>query len=121
MPVWAAVIEVDPLFRAKTRNEQMTALSQYPAVSRDVAFLAPQELRHGEVVEFIRRSGLANLESVRIFDIFEDEKTLGKGVKSMAYGLTFRHAERTLRDDEVNNAVEKLRKKLTDDLHVTLR
>ncbi len=121
MPVWAAVIEVDPLFRAKTRNEQMTALSQYPAVSRDVAFLAPQELRHGEVVEFIRRSGLPNLESVRIFDIFEDEKTLGKGVKSMAYGLTFRHAERTLRDDEVNNAVEKLRKKLADDLHVTLR
>ena len=121
MPVWAAVLEADPLFTAKTRNEQMTALSQFPAVSRDVAFLAPQELRHGEVVEFIRRSNVANLESVRLLDIFVDEKTLGKGVKSMAYGLVFRHAERTLTDNEVNTATEKLRQKLADGLKVTLR
>ncbi len=121
MPVWAAVIDAEPLFTAKNRSEQMTALSQFPAVSRDVAFLAPRELRHGEVVEFIRRSGLKNLEAVRILDIFEDEKVLGKGVRSMAYGLVFRNPERTLKDDEVNGAVEKLRGKLSAELHVTLR
>jgi len=72
-------------------------------------------------VEFIRRSGLKNLEAVRILDIFEDEKVLGKGVRSMAYGLVFRNPERTLKDDEVNGAVEKLRGKLSAELHVTLR
>ena len=41
--------------------------------------------------------------------------------KSMAYELVFRHSERTLRDDEVNNAMDKLRKALENDLKVELR
>ena len=41
--------------------------------------------------------------------------------KSMAYSLSFRNKERTLTDSEVNNAMDKLRKRLAAELKVELR
>ena len=71
---------------------------------------------HADVLEFIRRAKPADLESVRLFDIFEKD-----GRKSMAYQLTFRNGERTLTDAEVNARFEKLREKLKNELKVELR
>ncbi|MBO5762620.1 MAG: phenylalanine--tRNA ligase subunit beta [Lentisphaeria bacterium] len=119
-PVFVAQIEMDALLRAKTLSELYTPISQYPAVSRDIAFVADQSLEHAAVLDFIRRCNLKNLESVKLFDIFSDEK-LGAGKKSMAYTLTFRHAERTLTDNEINGVYEKLRERLARELGVELR
>ena len=58
---------------------------------------------------------------MRLFDIFADEKVLGAGKKSMAYRGVFRNRERTLKDEEVNAAFEKMRKRLAADLNVILR
>ena len=90
--------------------------SLFPATSRDVAFVAPAGLTHADVLEFIRRAKPADLESVRLFDIFEKD-----GRKSMAYQLTFRNRERTLTDAEVNSRFEKLREKMRNELKVELR
>ncbi len=120
-PIFYAELEVAPLLAAKTLPVEYQAISQFPATSRDVAFVAPSSLRHADVTEFIRRSGLKNLEAIDLFDIFEDEKVLGAGRRSMAYKLTFRHAERTLTDQEVNNAFERLRERLARELNVELR
>lgn len=76
----------------------------------------PAGLTHADVLEFIRRAKPADLESVRLFDIFEKD-----GRKSMAYQLTFRNGERTLTDAEVNARFEKLREKLKNELKVELR
>ncbi len=119
--VYAAVLDAERLLKVKPRSAYCRPVSVFPAVSRDVAFVAPASLEHAAVVDFIRRSGLRNLESVELFDIFTDEKNLGSGRKSMAYSLTFRNAERTLTDTEVNQAFEKLREKLASGLKVELR
>ncbi len=119
--VFAALLDVDQLLAVKPRSIYYRALSQFPAVSRDVAFVADAGLEHATVTEFIRRAGLKHLESVELFDIFTDDKVLGAGRKSMAYKLTFRHAERTLTDAEVNAAFDKLRARLERELKVELR
>ena len=62
-----------------------------------------------------------NGEKIELFDIFADEKTLGEGKESAAYRFTFRAADRTLTDDEVNKAYNKLRDRLAADLKVELR
>ena len=72
-------------------------------------------------MDFIRRKKLQNLESVQLFDIFEDDAFKAKQQKSMAFSLTFRNSERTLKDEEVNAAVEKLRNALANELKVELR
>ncbi|MBQ4106808.1 MAG: phenylalanine--tRNA ligase subunit beta [Lentisphaeria bacterium] len=120
-PVFVAQIDIEALLAAKTASELYQPLSQFPATSRDIAFVADASLKHADVVDFIRKANMKNLESVKIFDLFLDDKAVGAGKKSMAYTLTFRHAERTLTDQEVNGAVEKLREKLAAQLGVELR
>ena len=60
-------------------------------------------------------------EQVKLFDIFVDDKLKAENKKSVAYTLTFRNKERTLTDNEVNAAMDKLRNKLVADLKFELR
>ncbi len=119
-PLFAAVIQLEALLNGAERSALYEPISQFPQTSRDVAFLAPLEMEHQTVVDFIRKAHLPNLEKIELFDIFA-EPSLGEGKKSMAYSLSFRAADRTLTDDEVNSAHEKLRKKLEKGLGVELR
>lgn len=118
--LFVAMIQLKELLTAEERTLLYDPISQFPSTSRDVAFIAPKELEHRIVVDFIQKAHLPNLERVELFDIFEGE-AVGEGRKSMAYSLIFRSAERTLTDDEVNSAHEKLRQKLERGLGVELR
>ena len=121
-PVFAAQIEVAALLQAASRGvAKYKAAPQYPATSRDIAFVAPASLACGDIIDFIRRKKLQDLESVQLFDIFEDDALKAKQQKSLAFSLTFRNSERTLKDNEVNAAVEKLRAALAGELKVELR
>jgi len=122
-PVFAAQIEVSAILKAQAKDSSLyfTPVPQYPATTRDVAFVADKSLEHQEVIKFIESAKLKNFESVKLFDIFTDDKAIGAGKKSMAYTLTFRNSERTLTDKEVNNAFDKLRRRMESQLNIELR
>ncbi len=119
-PLFIALVQLDSIFSAKTKSDFFVPISPFPSVSRDVAFVAPKSLTHGEVLDFIHSLKLQNLEAVSIFDIFEND-SIGADKKSMAYSLTFRSNERTLTDNEVNALYEQVRKSLAEKLQVELR
>ncbi len=120
--VFFAQIDVTALLNASAKVEKnCKPLAQYPGTTRDIAFTAPENLTHGEVIDFIRRCKAPNFESVRLFDIFVDENLKKNHQKSMAYSLSFRNRERTLTDNEVNSAMDKLRNRLAAELKVELR
>jgi phenylalanyl-tRNA synthetase beta chain len=122
-PVFAAQLESSEILKAQAADTTpfFTPVPQYPATTRDVAFIADKSLEHQTVIEFIKNAKVKNFESVKLFDIFTDEKAVGAGRKSMAYTLTFRNPERTLTDKEVNNAFDKLRRRMESELNVELR
>jgi phenylalanyl-tRNA synthetase beta chain len=60
------------------------------------------------------------LEQVRVIDEYRG-KGLPAGTRSVAFRLTWRSAERTLRDEEIEAGVTKVRKALEQTLGVTLR
>ncbi len=119
--VYAAQLSVDVILGADHGAGYYQPFSLLPATSRDVAFIAPAELEHAAILDFIRRCKLPDLETVQLFDIFVDDKLKAAGKKSMAYQLTFRNASRTLTDSEVNERFEKLRGRLAAELKVELR
>jgi len=119
--LFVAIIQLDTLISTPESKIRFKQIPHFPATSRDVAFIADNSLEHGKIMRTIRSAKLPNLESIELFDVFEDEKAIGKGKKSMAYSMTFRHPERTLTDKEVNHAHDKLRAKLEKDLKVELR
>lgn len=118
-PLYVAIFQLSNLLAASKRPIYYKPISQFPSTTRDVAFLAPADMENETAVTFIKRAKVPNLVDVQLFDIFTNESMNGK--KSMAYSLTFRSQERTLTDDEVNKAHEKLRAKLEHGLGVELR
>lgn len=118
-PLYIAIFQLSNLLTASKKPVYYKPISLFPSTSRDVAFLAPADMENETVISFIKRSKVPNLVDVQLFDIFSNESMNGK--KSMAYSLTFRSQERTLTDDEVNKAHEKLRARLEHGLGVELR
>lgn len=118
------VAEIDlGLIPAVTSAPRFTELPKFPPVTRDIAMLAPLSLQHREVEAVLANSGEPLLVGVELFDVFTDPtgQKIPADRKSLAYGLTYRSAERTLTADEVAAAHSKLKELLRSKLGVSFR
>ncbi|WP_341278816.1 phenylalanine--tRNA ligase subunit beta [Paenibacillus sp. FSL H8-0537] len=93
-------IELAPLYQLAGDEIVYKALPRYPAMQRDIAVVLDMSVPAGELTALAWQTAGELLESVRVFDVFTGEK-LGAGKKSVALSLVYRHAERTLTDEEV--------------------
>jgi phenylalanyl-tRNA synthetase beta chain len=80
------------------------ALSAFPPVLLDVALIVGVAVAAGDVQRALQQGAGALLESVRLFDVYEDPERLGAGVKSLAFALRFRAPDRTLTVEEASVA-----------------
>ncbi|MEE0776218.1 MAG: phenylalanine--tRNA ligase subunit beta [Bacillota bacterium] len=96
------------------------AVSKYPAVEIDLAFVADSDVTAGSIEAVVKKVGGEYLSSVKLFDIYEGER-IEAGKKSLAYSLSFQAKERTLTAEEINDSVEQIKGALEQKLHVVLR
>jgi phenylalanyl-tRNA synthetase beta chain len=83
----------------------VVALPRFPSVTRDVAMLVNDTLPAAALRATIRRAAPASLADVREFDRYQG-KGVPDGKVSLALRLTFRAADRTLTDGEVQAAMD---------------
>jgi len=105
--VLLAELNLDLLLARRNPTKLFRALPQFPAIRRDVAMLVPEATTHEAVLQVVKQTKPANLETVELFDVFRG-KNVPAGQKSVAYAFIYRNAERTLTDAEINAAHEKL-------------
>jgi phenylalanyl-tRNA synthetase beta chain len=86
----------------------------------DVALVIDESVSAERAEQAIRSAGGKLLESVRLFDVYRGEG-VPAGLKSLAYSLVYRDPERTLTSEEVEQAHEKLVRKVTGALGGRLR
>ena len=91
-----------------------------PAAEFDLALLVPEEMPAAKVEETIRVASGELLERVVLFDEFKGQG-VPTGHRSLAWRLTFRHPERTLRDKEVEGRRAQLLRTLENQLGVRQR
>ena len=119
-PVFAAEIFIEPLVAGSGVPATFEALPRFPAVYRDLSFLAGRDVPYEALEQAIRAAGGAQLESVNCIDVFA-----GKGVdpakRSIAVSLVFRAAERTLSSEEVAAAVDQIIARLAQEFSAELR
>lgn len=96
------------------------AVSKFPAVSRDIALLVKEEISNQEIVKEIKQAAGKFLTNVEIFDVYQG-KNIEAGHKSLAYSLTFVNPEATLTDEEINRAMDKVTKALTESFEAVIR
>jgi len=118
--VLLAELNLDLILARRKQEKSFRPLPAFPSIRRDVAMLVPEATPHEAVLNAVKQVRPANLESVELFDIFRG-KNVPEGQKSMAYAFTYRHAERTLTDVEVNAAHEKIVEQFKRSLGAVIR
>ena len=121
-PVFVAEIDLD-LFEASPSAKRFVELPKFPAVTRDIAMVAPASVPHGKIEAVLRNADEPLLVDVELFDVFTDPTgvKIPADQKSVAYALTYRSAERTLTADEVAQAHNRLKERLKAELSVSFR
>ena len=118
---YVIVCDTEELFALESFEKHYKALPKFPSSERDLAFVCDKSLTSGEIKKAIKKYGGKMLESVEVFDIFEDDEKVGVGKKSMAYNLVLRSQEKTLSVEDCDKAVAKILKGLEFDLGIQLR
>ncbi|MDB4880944.1 MAG: hypothetical protein JWL60_2390 [Gemmatimonadetes bacterium] len=102
------------------RQSRYRPLPVTPAAEFDLALLVPDAVPAGEVERAIREAAGELLERLVAFDVFQGAG-VEPGHRSIAWRLTLRHPERTLRDKEIEGRRSKILSALQQTLHVRQR
>ena len=109
-----------PFARPHRTVARYQAVPSTPASEFDLALLVPDGVTAEQVEGVVRRVAGRLLERLELFDRY-----VGQGVepghRSLAWRLTFRHAERTLRDKELEARRSDILRALADELNVRQR
>jgi phenylalanyl-tRNA synthetase beta chain len=112
--IYAAEIDLDALASA-ARGDDLRAqsLPRFPAIVRDVSILVDEALPAAAVRGTIRAAAPETLVAMVEFDRYKG-KGVPEGRVSLSLRLTFRAPDRTLTDDEVQEATEAIVSALRD-------
>ncbi|MGW2952173.1 phenylalanine--tRNA ligase subunit beta [Streptomyces eurythermus] len=100
----AMELDLDALEAAGDGVPQAPSISTFPVATQDVALVVDKPVPAAEVEAALREGAGELLESIRLFDVYENAEQLGEGRKSLAYALRFRAGDRTLTVDEASAA-----------------
>ena len=107
-----AEIDLESLLSMERKDAAYKPISRLPAIQRDLALLVPRNCPAEKVEAALRAQGGELLESLALFDVYEG-KSLAAGYRSLAYALTFRAAERTLTETEIEELIANMEKALS--------
>lgn len=116
--VFMVEVELNALLDGKVTSFE--PLSKFPEVRRDLALIVEQSVAAGALEQVIREEAGELLRDVRTFDIYTG-KGIEEGHRSLAMGLTLQHASRTLKDEEVNQLIDKIINRLEEEFKASLR
>ncbi len=101
------LFELDSDVLAQRSLPSHGGLSRFPQVRRDLAFVLDVQTPAGELLTALREAAPGQVRSIDVFDEYR-----GKGVaenqKSLAIRVVMQDTQRTLTDQEVEDAVQKL-------------
>lgn len=122
LPQKAVVFELDMSTLIELADKEIVyeAISKFPAVEIDLAFVADKGLEAGKIEGAIEEVGGEYLKQIELFDIYEGDR-IENGKKSLAYNLVFQAQERTLKAEEVSAVVETIKETLNQKFGIVLR
>lgn len=119
--VYVGEVDLDALSAAApTETMRAATLPRYPSVQRDISILVADTLSAESVRGTIRSASPNTLVQVREFDRYQG-KGIPDGKVSLSFRLTFQSPERTLTDEEVQSAMQRIIDALSRDLDAVQR
>ena len=118
--VYAAELDFAGMFRISDTEKKYVPLPKYPAMVRDFALLVEESAKAGDLEDVIAAEAGELLERVKLFDVYRGAPVPPLH-KSLAFSLTYRAKDRTLKDAEVNEINERVLAALQNRFNAVLR
>jgi len=119
-PLFAFEIDLGPLVAFASSPTQYHPTPRFPAVTRDLALVVPDQVDYDDVVEVIRHQAGPSLESLDLVDRYKGSQ-VPQGCHSFAFHLVFRDPERTLTAEQVSEKISQVLDALRDRFRVDMR
>ncbi|WP_153122906.1 phenylalanine--tRNA ligase subunit beta [Peribacillus tepidiphilus] len=100
-------LSLKALIEAEVAPIAYETIPRYPSITRDIALVVNKEVSAGQLKALIEEAGGKLLKEVSVFDLYEGER-MEPGKKSIAYSLRYFDPEKTLTDEEVTKAHNKV-------------
>jgi phenylalanyl-tRNA synthetase beta chain len=96
------------------------SLSKFPSIRRDIAIVVENHVTFESIRNVIREASGKIVKDIRPFDVYTG-KNIDSGRKSVALGLILQEKSHTLTDQEVDEVIETVLRRLSDELDAKLR
>jgi len=116
--VFAFELDIDVV--AMRNLPRARAVSKFPAIRRDLAFVVPESTKFVEIEACIREIAGDLLTNLLLFDVYSG-RNVEKTYKSLAMGLILQDVSSTLVDEDVNLLVSRVVTALEKRLNAKLR
>ncbi|MDP1663319.1 MAG: phenylalanine--tRNA ligase subunit beta [Phycisphaerales bacterium] len=119
-PVAVAEIDLEPLLAGFPPRATVKELPVFPPTERDLSLIVDEPVRWAQIEQAIGAKPPALMERLAFVTTYRGQP-VPAGKKSVTLRMTFRAADRTLRDEEVNPSVDALVKTLGESVGATVR
>lgn len=119
-PVLCATVSLTGLLAAARKPGKFKAFGNFSAVTRDLNLLVDEARAHAGILELIPQGRIPNLTEVRLNSVYRGTG-VPEGKKALHYTFTYRNADKTLTDEEVNKAQEKALQELAKDAGIAIK
>ncbi len=85
----------------------MKTLSKFPPVRRDIAVVVAEDISADMLLKAMNSGKASIVSEISLFDFYSGEK-LAQGKKSLAFRILLQHIDKTLTDQEIDQAVTDL-------------
>lgn len=113
IPGWVFAAEIPVKMFLRGKRESFRDVIKHPYVKRDISLLFPEGVKFSKIEEAIKATGISILHCFSLLDIYTG-KGIKEGEKSLTLSLIFRAEDRTLRSEEVEQAVDEIVRKLEE-------
>jgi phenylalanyl-tRNA synthetase beta chain len=110
--VFSFDLDFEMICSLSTAPKAFSSLPVYPAINRDISLLVPMRISAGELLDAVADSHEKLIEHCEIFDIYTGEP-IKDGYKSVALSITYRSADKTLTEKNVEKSHQKIVAMLT--------
>ncbi len=118
--LYYAELDLEKICRMKAREHTLVPLPKVAPVLRDLAVLISEDVSYAQLMETILLSGKPLLENAELFDLYKG-KQVPAGKKSAAFRLVYSTGDKTLTEEEVQAAHQKIVQALSEKFQAVLR
>ena len=119
-PLYTFEINLSVMAKIPSPKKSFRLFSKYPSPRRDIALLAPVSLSYQDIEDVISRHKSPWITQFWLFDWFRSDK-LGEDKKSVGIAFIYQDPDKSLSDEEVNQAHQDLGQTLVSTLPVSIR